>query len=248
VSALRLVLARHGRTESNVLRKLDSLPPGPPLDDVGREQAEDLAEKLSSEPVVAVYSSMAVRARQTAAPIARRHGLDVRIVDGLHEVSCGDYEGSNTLADIEAFLGVYRSWHEGDLDRPVPGGDSGRQVLDRFLPAVTRLGAEHADGVAVLVSHGAVLRLVAHALSNVDGAFADAHHLPNCATITLEADGDGWRCLTWAGLTPLQQPPSPGPPHQGRRGAYPQATGATLRTSAAAVPAPACTETPNSPT
>lgn len=197
------MLARHGRTASNVLRKLDTAPPGAPLDDVGRQQAENLADELSAEPVVAVYSSVAVRARQTAAPIAARHGLRARITAGVQEVFCGDYEGSNALADVEAFLGVYRSWHEGDLDRPIPGGDTGRGVLDRFLPVVTRLRAEHADGVAVLVSHGAALRLVAAVLSpNVDAAFADAHLLPNCATIVLEADGDGWRCLSWAGLAP----------------------------------------------
>jgi broad specificity phosphatase PhoE len=202
VSALRLVLVRHGRTRSNVLHILDTAPPGAPLDRVGVRQAEELASELATEPVVAVYSSVALRARQTATPIAARHDLDVQVIDGVHEVFCGDFEGSNAPADIEAFLRVYRSWHQGDLDRQVPGGDTGRLVLDRFLPAVTRLRASHPDGVAVLVSHAAALRLVAAALaSNVDGAFADAHLLPNCATITLEADGDGWRCLSWAGLT-----------------------------------------------
>jgi probable phosphoglycerate mutase len=203
VSSLRLLLVRHGETESNVNLVLDSLPPGPPLTDLGRQQALDLAERLAAEPVTAVYSSIAVRARQTAAPVAARHGLDVRVVDGLHEVHCGYYEGSNRRADIEAFIGVYRAWHAGDVELPVPGGESGQQLLDRFLPVVSGLRAEHADGIVVLVSHGAALRLVGRTLAcNVSAPFADSHFLPNCHWITLEADGDGWRCLDWAGITP----------------------------------------------
>jgi broad specificity phosphatase PhoE len=203
VSTLRLLLVRHGQTESNVYHVLDSLPPGPPLTELGRRQTVELAERLAGEPVTAVYSSVAVRARQTAAPIAARHGLDVRVVDGLHEVFCGNLEGSGRPADVEAFIDVYRAWHAGDLDLPVPGGESGRQVLDRFVPVVSRLRAEHPDGVVVLVSHSAALRLVGRTLaSNVSAPFADSHAVRNCHWITLEADGDGWRCLDWDATTP----------------------------------------------
>jgi len=204
VSTLRLLLVRHGQTESNVRSVLDSRPPGPPLTATGWRQALELAERLAAEPVVAVYSSVAVRAVETASVVAGRHGLDVRVTDGLHEVFCGDYEGSNARADVEAFVGVYRAWHAGDVDLQVPGGESGRQVLDRVLPVVSRIRREHADGVVVLVGHSAALRLVGSTLAaNVEAVFADSHFLPNCQAITLEAtDGDGWRCLDWAGVTP----------------------------------------------
>lgn len=203
MSSLRLMLVRHGQTESNVHFVLDSLPPGPPLNALGRQQASELAERLAGEPVAAVYASVAVRARETAAAVASRHGLSVQVVDGLHEVFVGDYEGSNTRADIEAFVGVYRAWHAGDLELPVPGGESGQQLLDRYLPVVSRIRATHLDGVVVLVGHSAALRLVGCTLAaNVSAAFADSHFLPNCQAITLEADGDGWRCLDWAGVQP----------------------------------------------
>jgi len=203
VSSLRLLLVRHGETESNVHHLLDSRPPGPPLTELGRRQADELAERLAGEPVIAVYASVAVRAQQTAAPVAERHGLPVTVVDGLHEVFVGDFEGSNARADIEAFVGVYRAWHAGDHDLPVPGGESGRQLLDRVLPVVSRVRAEHPDGVVVLVGHSAAMRLVGCTLAaNVSAAFADSHYLPNCQAITLEADGDGWRCLDWAGVPP----------------------------------------------
>ena len=197
---MRLVLVRHGQTESNVRHVLDSRPPGPGLTAAGREQAERLAGRLAGEPVVAVYASTAVRAQQTAAVIAAPHGLPVTVVDGVQEVFVGDLEGRGDQAAIEGFIAVYRAWHAGDIELAVPGGESGQQLLDRFLPAVQRIRAEHADGVAVLVSHGAAIRLAARTLaSNVDSHFADSHYVSNGGAVVLEADGDGWRCLYWDG-------------------------------------------------
>ena len=72
---MKLILARHGRTEGNVIKALDSRPPGMPLDEVGRAQAEELARRLAAKPLAAVYASRATRAQQTAAPIAAVHDL-----------------------------------------------------------------------------------------------------------------------------------------------------------------------------
>jgi probable phosphoglycerate mutase len=50
----------------------------------------------------------------------------------------------------------------------------------------------------VLVSHGAATRLAVVALAvNVDGSFAEPRYLANAATVLLEADGTGWRCVRW---------------------------------------------------
>lgn len=201
---MRLLLIRHAETESNARHVLDSRPPGPPLNDEGQRQALRLAGRLAGEPLTAVYASVAVRARQTAEEVARPHGLDVIVRDGVHEVDIGDLEGRHDLPAIEQFLGVYRSWHAGSLDIPVPGGESGREVIDRFLPVVEKIRADHDDsGMVALVSHGAAIRLTARILaSNVDSMFADAHMVPNAGAVVLELDGAGWRCLSWDGVAP----------------------------------------------
>lgn len=198
---MRLLLVRHGQTESNVRHVLDSRPPGPPLTDEGRRQATRLARRLAGEPVEAVYTSVAVRARETAEAIAEPHGLDVIVREGVHEVDIGDLEGRSDLWAVEQFLGVYRAWHAGNVDVAIPGGESGRQLLDRFLPVVDRIRADHNGGVVVLVSHGAAIRLTARTLaSNVDSMFADAHTVPNAGAVVLELDGAGWQCLSWDGV------------------------------------------------
>ncbi len=192
------MLARHGQSVANVEQVLDTRPPGAGLTEEGVRQAAQLADALAAEPVVAVYASRAVRAQQTAAPVADRHGLVVDVLDGVHEIFVGDVEGRGDLEAHEILRDVYRAWHAGDLDRCVPGGETGRDVLDRYLADVAAVSATHSTGTVVIVTHGAAMRLAAAALaSNVDSAFADAHFMPNTGSVLLERSGNGWHCLRW---------------------------------------------------
>ena len=205
---MRLLLIRHGQTEGNVRGALDTALPGPPLTELGRTQAEDLAFRLSGEPIVAVYASQATRAQQTAAPLAARFSLDVQVVDGVHEVVAGDLEGATDHASIRTYMEVVRRWTLGELTPSLPGGESGTSVRTRMLDAVGRLRAKHEqadpDGVIALVSHGGAIRLSAEWLApNVHADIANAALIPNTGLVELDARPDGrWHCLTWVD-TPL---------------------------------------------
>ena len=195
---LRLVLVRHGQTTANAEGILDTRLPGRALTEEGHRQAAELAQRLASEPVVAVYASRALRTQQTAQPIAARHGLTPQILRGVHEVFIGDLEGRGAPEDHRTLHELYRAWHSGDLDAARPGGESGKQVLDRYLADVAAIRSAHRDGTVVLVSHGAAIRLSVVALAtNVDGAFAEPRYLANAAAIVLETDQTAWRCLRW---------------------------------------------------
>ncbi|MDQ2788465.1 MAG: histidine phosphatase family protein [Actinomycetota bacterium] len=199
MTSLRLVLVRHGQTTANALGVLDTRLPGHPLTELGHQQAADLAQRLAGEPVVGVYASRALRARQTAQPIAARHQMATQVLDGVHEVFIGDLEGCQAPEDHRTLHEMYHAWHSGDLEAARPGGESGKQVLDRYLADVAAIRCAHrSGGTVVLVSHGAATRLTVVALAaNVDGALAGPRLLPNAATVLLEADGAGWRCLRW---------------------------------------------------
>ncbi|MBJ7351731.1 MAG: histidine phosphatase family protein, partial [Rhodococcus sp.] len=54
-----------------------------------------------------------------------------------------------------------------------------------------------------VVSHGAAIRLVAAALTGVDGTFAADNHLDNTQTIELLPLPDGgWACAKWGTFLP----------------------------------------------
>jgi probable phosphoglycerate mutase len=194
------MLVRHGQTESNVRKALDSRPPGPPLNLVGQQQAAELAADLANEPIVAVYASVAVRAQQTAEPVAAKHGLEVQVVPGAQEVFVGDLECNTDEASVQKFFHVFSAWAEGDLSVPMPGGETGQQARDRFERVIADIRAEHREGVVVLVSHGGILRLVAPMLAdNVTPDTTKFALLPNTGRIVLD-DGPAWRCVEWTGL------------------------------------------------
>ncbi|MEJ2870352.1 histidine phosphatase family protein [Actinomycetospora sp. OC33-EN08] len=196
----RLVLARHGQTPANVAHVLDTVLPGPGLTDLGRQQAEALGKELAAEAAVThLYGSRARRAQETAGIVGSVLGLDAGTVEGVHEVQVGDLEGRSDEDAVGVFRAVYDGWRDGDLDARMPGGESGRDVLDRYLPAVAELADRHAGGTTVLVSHGAVLRLVGHALAGPSAVRPDGDdHLDNCGRLEFEAGPDGgWTLQAW---------------------------------------------------
>lgn len=203
----RLILVRHGQSHGNVERRLDTHPPGAALTDLGREQARAFARRLPRPPAMLVHS-VALRAAQTAGEIGSELGMDTHEHDGIHEVQVGELENRNDDAAIEEFNAIYQQWHEGDLDRPMPGGESGQQVLDRYLPVLTQLRLRYLDddafsGDIVVVSHGAAIRLVSAVLAGVDGSFVLDHHLANTESVVLSPVTDGrWSCVQWGELTP----------------------------------------------
>lgn len=200
---MRLLLIRHGQTDGNVRGALDTALPGPPLTELGRTQADDLARRLADEPIVAVYASQATRAQQTAAPLAARFGVDVQVVDGVHEVAAGELEGATDHESIRIYMETVRRWTLGELEPALPGGESGLDVRTRMLDAVGRLRAKHEqadpDGVVALVSHGGAIRLSGEWLApNVHADVANSGLIPNTGLVELEARPDGeWYCLTW---------------------------------------------------
>jgi broad specificity phosphatase PhoE len=215
-SELRLILARHGQTRANVDHLLDTRLPGPGLTALGREQAAALARELAAgdEGVVdAVYHSRARRAGETARIVAAELGLAPVAVDGVHEVQVGDLEGLGDDRSIAVFRSVFDAWQLGDLDRAHPGGESGRDLLARYLPAVEQLVERHrAGGTVVLVSHGAALRLAAEVLADGVGTPGpEEDHVNNAGRVVLRRRTDApgpWVLEAWRNDVPGGLPSS----------------------------------------
>jgi broad specificity phosphatase PhoE len=200
---VKLVLVRHGQTHSNVAKRLDTLPPGAALTDRGRSQAESFGASLVARPV-ALVSSVALRAKETASFVGKATGVVNQVRDGLQETYAGEFEDRTDDDAHDRFQAVYLGWMGGDLDGRLPGGESAREVLARYVPVLDDLRTTYADsdGDVLVVSHGAAIRLVAQRLSGIDAEFAADNHLDNTETVELVPDGDSWRCVRWSTFTP----------------------------------------------
>lgn len=207
MSALRLVLARHGQTSANAAGILDTHLPGPGLTDLGRAQAGALGRALAEgeEGVVdGLYHSPALRAAETARIAAPELGLVPEEVEGTHEVQIGDLEGRDDADAVARFRAVYERWQDGDLDHAYPGGESGRDVLARYLGAVDRIATRHpGGGTVVLVSHGGVLRLAAQYLVGDVGVPPHGEgHVGNAGRVVLCRTPAGWGLEAWRSDVP----------------------------------------------
>ena len=89
-----VILVRHGQTPTTGV-KLPGRAKGLHLADTGRQQADAVAERLTVLPRIdAIYTSPLERARETAAPLARRRALAARVERGLLECDFGAWTGA----------------------------------------------------------------------------------------------------------------------------------------------------------
>lgn len=194
----RLILIRHGQSNGNIARLLDTRPPGRSLTDDGKDQAVAFGRANSRRPPAALLASIAVRAQQTADLIGGVVDRPVETVEGIHEVQAGDLEDRNDDDAHRLFADIYTEWFTGRPERAIPGGESGSDVLHRYLPEVDLIRARLADGDVWVVSHGAAIRWVAATLGGVDSRFATVRHLDNTETAELVPGPDGrWTCVRW---------------------------------------------------
>lgn len=206
----RLVLLRHGQSWGNVERRLDTKPPGAELTPLGRDQARAYAlePRKSPERPTMLTHSVATRASQTAAVIGAELALPAHEFSGIHEVQVGELENRGDDDAVAEFNAIYERWHRGELEVPLPGGETGNEVLDRYVPVLTDLRMRYLDddswhGDIVVVSHGAAIRLASAVLAGVDGNFALDNHLENAQSVVLAPITDGrWSCVRWGTLTP----------------------------------------------
>jgi probable phosphoglycerate mutase len=200
---MRLLLIRHGQTPGNVLGQLDTAHPGPGLTELGERQAEALSRALANEPIQALYASTLIRTQITAAPLARLQGLEAEVIEGIHEIEAGSLEKQTDHESHKRYLGTIFSWADGDLDRRMPAGPSGRDFFDRYDAAIAQV-AERANGLGdsssvAVVSHGAAIRVWAGLrAANIEPDFAVRHVLDNTGIVALEGDPDtGWELIHW---------------------------------------------------
>ena len=185
----RLVLIRHGESEGNRDR-IFTHTPEVPLTDAGHAQVRAAAEWVAARyRPVAVVSSPFLRARQTAAILAERLALAVRVEEELREQSFGELAGQPyaALRDSSDYDPA-RYW----LWRP-PGGETLLEVAARAGTALDRVAAGAAGNDVVVVSHGGVMMAL---WWHVTGEWRTGKVARNAGLVVVEHEAGRWRGAT----------------------------------------------------
>ena len=199
---MRLLLLRHGQTHGNTAGALDTAVPGLDLTDLGRRQAEAAARALADQGIDQIFVSTLARTHQTAAPLATLLGIEPRALEGLREISAGDYEMADDHDAIAGYIGTVADWIERRYDTRMPGGESGHEFLARYDAAIAEIhrSLTHAgEKQALVVSHGAAMRTwISARVDDVESHAKATDPLHNTACIEIVGDPtSGWQVDAW---------------------------------------------------
>jgi probable phosphoglycerate mutase len=204
-----VLFARHGESVANVERVISNrdLPHG--LTTTGRLQAQELADRMRGERIVALYTSPIPRARETAAIVGAGLGLAPIDADGLREPDRGVLEGRSDSEAWRRHDELSQRWVvDGDHASRADGGESLDDVVGRLRSLLLLLGDEYggSDATLLCVTHGALLLTALPLVLDGPAATEGGQVVDHTATLEVEYTAGRWRAVGAPGRRP-----SPGP-------------------------------------
>jgi broad specificity phosphatase PhoE len=208
----RIVCLRHGQTLWNVEHRFQGHS-DIPLDETGLAQAARAASLLASLRPTLIVSSDLQRAHDTGLALGRLVGLDVAVDKDFRERGGGEWEGLTREEIAERWPREYVAWE-------APGGEPVTEVAARVAAAMRRWAAKlDDDGLLVIASHGAALRLgICELLGLPQELWSAIGGLGNCCWSVLQEGRRGWRLLEHnAGTLPEPISSDDSPDAEGRQ-------------------------------
>ena len=153
-----LYIIRHGKTDWNNLHKLQGRT-DVPLNEEGRQMAEQAREEYRDVHFDVCFSSPLVRAKETAEILLRGRNIPILTDDRLMEMSFGSYEGQENSFDIPD-CPINQLFFEPENYVSPPGG---AESLDSLF---ARTGAFLEERVDPLLKEGKDVLIVGHGAMN----------------------------------------------------------------------------------
>jgi broad specificity phosphatase PhoE len=187
---LRLILVRHGQTDANLHHCLQGQSDGL-LNATGRQQVEALGRHLKDFSIHQIISSPLRRAQDTAAAIARYHGLDIKTSILVKEWNCGLLDG----VAAEVFRKKLKEF-DGPLSSFRPEeGETLLEVRGRAAEFLKELTANDQGQTVVVCTHGDFMRALLSLLQQVDVEQTADIFFENASYSILELENGRWNLI-----------------------------------------------------
>lgn len=186
----RLLLVRHGITESNSARKFVGYS-DVELSTAGYRQVEQLRERLVDDKIDAVYSSDLRRALVTAEVISSGHKVDIVTCPELREVNYGNVEGLTFEEISRLYPEVAESLTNFSLRLKFPGGEDFEGFIERASKFLDKLKKHTPSQTMLIVSHGGPLRVLICCLLGIDLGHWRQIRLDNASLSIVETSSQG---------------------------------------------------------
>jgi broad specificity phosphatase PhoE len=162
-------LVRHGQTAWNkeeIFRGRTDVP----LDETGLKQAELVGQYFKGMEIHGIYSSSLSRAWRTAEKVAEHHSLKVQPLQGILDMSFGNWEGRPHQEIRENDGQTYRQWVETPHLVRLPGGENLEDVRVRAMAAMEEVIRNHPGKTVILVTHRVVNKLLICGILGLDNS------------------------------------------------------------------------------
>jgi len=168
-----------------------------PLSEEGLAQAQEVAERLKSVNISAIYSSPLIRAKQTAEAIAHFHQLPVYIEPDLREIDYGNWEGMKVDDVMKQFPKLEQLRREEPMKFAAPKGEPMAVFIERVVSAIQKIASNHAGETLCVVAHQTVNRIVICWSLKMDFRFwRQLNQGPACVNLLQVREDGVWRvCL-----------------------------------------------------
>jgi glucosyl-3-phosphoglycerate phosphatase len=206
MTAQRLVVWRHGRTEWNASGRFQGHA-DVPLDAHGAEQAAAAAIVIAGYEPSVIVSSDLVRASATAQKLADLMGSELALDQRLREIHVGTWQGLTSQQIIETDPDLARRYLAGEDVRRSETGETVAEVAERVAAAMQGHADAAADGsTVVVVMHGLAARVgVCRLVGLPDEHWRRLGGLHNGGWVVVEwhRGGGYWRIREYNVLAPL---------------------------------------------
>ena len=151
---MKILLVRHGETIANKTQLVLGTSEVP-LTNLGRRQAEAVAQKISSMEILPdlLFSSPYYRAKETAGYISKITGLSPIYVNGLKEMDSGEMEGIKASEMNDKYPDYMARWRRDHSTARPPGGETLGEVHARAWKSILEIYNKYNAGLIAVVAH-----------------------------------------------------------------------------------------------
>ena len=186
----KLIIIRHGITDWSLAKRYCGWN-DVEINNIGKEQALKLGERIAGEKIDAVYTSSAKRAHEFA-EIAFK-GLPITVMAGLKEMDFGIFEGLTYGEIMQKYPDIYSKWVDNPCSVDIPEGESMKDFKKRIGASFKEIIRQNKNKQAAVVTHAGVIKVIISDILKIEDIWkAELEWGAICAVLSKEENEDRW--------------------------------------------------------
>jgi len=183
----RLLLVRHSRSAWNSEGRIQGQA-DIPLDEIGLQQAQRVAERLKAQPIDVFYSSPLQRARATAEVLAEKIDLPITCDARLMEYDFGVISGLTWEGVVANHPEFARRWDDDAWAVPIAGSEGRVHFAARVMAVMNDIIARHPEQQVAIIAHGGTFNVYLAKMLGLDLKRRHPFHFGNASISLVEMD------------------------------------------------------------